>query len=105
MAMISNSSATMDSLGTVNPLTHLWQMLDVNNALAKSMFEYVKLAEIAMIHILGSIKDGRCLSSLFFLKDRLINRLLDGNLSLVVGMYTQDVYTLETFPYDECFLQ
>jgi len=105
MAMISNATTAMDSLGKVNPLTRLWRMLDANNALAKSMSEYVKLAEIAMIHVLGSVEDERCFSSLSFLKDQLRNRLSDGNLSLVVGMHSQNVYTLETFPYDECFLQ
>ena len=105
MAMISNSGAAMDSLGKVNPLTRLWRMLDANNALAKSISEYVKLVEIAMIHVLGSIEDERCFFPLSFLKDRLRNRLSDGNLSLVVGMHSQNVYTLETFPYDECFLQ
>ena len=105
MAMISNATVAMDSLDKVNPLTCLWRMLDANNALAKSMFEYVKLAEISMIHVLGSIEDERCFSSLIFLKDRLRNRLSDGNLNLVVGMYSQNVYSLETFPYDQCFLQ
>ena len=104
MAMISNATAAMDSLDKVNPLTRLWRMLDVNNALAKSMSEYVKLAEIAMIHVLGSIEDEQCFSFLTFLKDWLRNRLSGGNLSLVVGMYSQNVYSLETFPYDQCFL-
>jgi len=74
--VISNANATMDSLDKVNPLTCLWQMLDANNALAKSMSEYVKLVEIAMIHVLGSIEDEQCLSSLTILKDRLIEELI-----------------------------
>jgi len=73
MAMISNASATMDFLGKANPFTHLWRMLDANNALSKSISEYVKLVEITIIHILVSIEEERFFFSRTFLKDQLRN--------------------------------
>jgi len=65
MAIISNASATMDFLDKVIPLTRLWQMLDANNVLAKSMFEYI-LAEIAMICILKFVEDDVFFLFIFF---------------------------------------
>jgi len=57
MAMISNAIAAMGFLDKVNPLTCLWWMLDANNTLGKNMSKYIKLIEIAMIHILGFVED------------------------------------------------
>jgi len=55
-----------------------------------------------MIHVLGSVEDERCFSALNFFKDKVKNRL-DANLAVVVGMKAQQVYTLSTFSYEECF--
>lgn len=73
--------------------------------MAGNFQEYVKLAKIAMVQVLGSVEDERTFSSLSFLKDKLRNRLDNSHLALVVGMHAQDVYTLEDFPYDDCFKQ
>jgi hypothetical protein len=64
--------------------------------------EYRKLAEIAVTYILGSVEDERYFSSVGFLKNKLRNPL-DNNLEVVVGMFSQCVFTLEKFPYDTCF--
>jgi hypothetical protein len=61
----------------------------------------MKLAEIAVTHILESVEDERCFSSVAFLKSKLRN-LLDNNLEVVMDMFSQRVFTLETFPYDTC---
>jgi len=60
----------MESPVVVNSLKKLWRSLDANSALATNFSEYVKLAEIAMIHVLGSIEDELCFSVLSFLKDK-----------------------------------
>ena len=78
-------------------------MLDANIALAGQFPEYVKLAQIALVHVLGSVEDERCFSSLTFLKDKLRNRFASDHLSVVIGMYKQQVFILEKFPYDDCF--
>ena len=109
MAMMANARAAMDMLAIngpshqfVNPLTKLWRVLDANSSLGKNFGEYVKLAQIAMIHVLGSVEDECTFSALNFLKDRLRNRL-DKHLGVVVGMHAQSVYSLRNFPYDDCF--
>jgi hypothetical protein len=61
------------------------------------------LAEIAMVHVLGSVEDERCFSSLTFLKDRLRNRLVSEHLGVVLRMHGHRLFTLQNFPYDDCF--
>jgi hypothetical protein len=103
LSMMSNSMAACEPPYTVNPVTKLWRMLDANTALVAHFPEYIKLAQIAMVHVLGFVEDERCFSSLTFMKDRLRNRLVADHLGVVIGMHAQRVYTLETFPYDDCF--
>ena len=64
--------------------------------------EYFNLAEVAIMHVLGNVEDERCFSSLSFLKDKSRNSL-DVHLPLVVGMYSQKLFTLETFSFDATF--
>ncbi len=49
---------------------------------------YVKLAEMAMVQIVGSVEHERCLSTLAFMKSKLCNRLII-HLPLVVQMFAQ----------------
>jgi hypothetical protein len=44
---------------TVNPMTKLWRTLDANSALVAHFLEYIKFAQIAMVHVLGSVEDER----------------------------------------------
>ena len=88
-----------------NPLTKLCFSIACNTALVSNFLEFAKLAEIAIVQVLGSLEDERTFSSLSFLKDKTRNRLDNAHLSLVVGMHAQEVYTLKTFPYDACFQQ
>lgn len=71
-------------------------------AVLKAFPEYFWLAEVALVHVLGSLEDERCYSSLAFLKNKLRN-CLNEHLQLVVGMYSQKIFTLENFPYEEAF--
>ena len=74
-----------------------------NRAFVSNFLEFAKLAEIAIVQVLGSVEDERTFSSLSFLKDKTRNKLDNAHLSLVVGMHAQEVYTLKTFLYDACF--
>ncbi len=66
--------------------------------------KYVKLAEMAMVQIVGSVEDERCLSTLAFMKSKLCNRLIT-HLPLVVKMFAQRFYTLQNFLYVKCIEQ
>jgi hypothetical protein len=103
LSMASNSQAMLEAPFDINPVSCLWRMLHANIALVGQFPEYIRLAQIALVHVLGSVEDERCFSSLTFLKDKLQNRLASDHLSVVMGLYGQQVYNLENFPYDDCF--
>jgi hypothetical protein len=83
--MLNNHKQALEQPFDVNPLTHLWRSLDSTSVCIFP--EYMKLAKMAVVHVLGSVQDERCFSSLSFLKNKLRNAL-DEHLELVVGMYS-----------------
>lgn len=101
-AMRAKSPTAMKLPFVHNPLTSLWHTLDVASCLTKEFSEYFKLAEIAVVHVLGSVEDECCFSLVNFLKSKVRNNL-KGHLYLVVGMISQRIYNLEIFPYDVAF--
>ncbi len=54
--------------------------------------------EIAIVMVVGSVEDEKTLSIVSFMKSKLYN-CLTTHLDLVVQMYTQKFYKLETFPF------
>ena len=55
-----------------------------------------------LVQVIGGVEDERVFSSLSFLKTKLRNPL-DPHLGVVVGMYSQNIYTLQNFPYVSIF--
>jgi len=100
--MKSNSRTAMLPPFDVNPLTKIWWVLDSNNSLTQNFGEFLKLAEMAMVHVIRSVEDERLFSSLGFLKSKLRSKL-DEHIEVVVGMYSQRVFDLENFPYQRVF--
>jgi hypothetical protein len=78
VAMIPNSAAMMElppigngpRIVIMNPLIKIWRELNANPSFSKAFPKYIKLAHIAIVHVLGSVKDERVFSSLNFLKDK-----------------------------------
>lgn len=101
--MESNSKKIMEGdIKTVNPLTKLWRIIDASSMLRHGLLEYLKLAEIAIVLVLGSVEDERTFSTLSFMKDRLRNRR-QTHLPMVVTMHGQTFYDINSFPYDEAY--
>jgi hypothetical protein len=100
--MKSNSRAAMLPPYDVNPLTKVWRVLDSNNSLTQNFGEFLKLAEMVVVHVLGSVEDERLFSSVGFLKSKLRNNL-EEHIQVVVGMFSQRVFTLQDFPYQKVF--
>ena len=101
--MVSNAMYAMEPPFNTNPFMKLWRSLDANTALVAQFPKYLKLAQLAMVHVLGSVEDECVFSLLTFLKDKLRNRLSTDHLGIVIGMHAQNVFTLENFLYDTCF--
>lgn len=101
-AMMSNSERACEPPFDCNPLTRIWRVLSANSLTSHMISEYIKLAEIAVVHGIGSVEDERCFSTLGFLKNKLRNALNE-HLPLVVGMFAQKMFNLRTFPYEAAF--
>ncbi len=86
----------------LNPLTCIWRIINASWVLTHSFLKYFKLAEMAIVHVLGNVENGHYFSSSAFLKNKL-RATLHPYLPLVVGMYSQFFYILETFPYVATF--
>jgi len=57
-----------------------------------AFLEYIKLVEIAIVHVLNLVEDKWWFSSWSFLKNKLQNAL-DPHLQLVMRIYIQNFYT------------
>jgi hypothetical protein len=41
----------------LNPVTRLWRSIEANNYLKHSLFEFLKIAELVVVMVLGSVQD------------------------------------------------
>jgi hypothetical protein len=57
LCMKSNFKATMEPLIDLHPLTQIWMIIHAFQVPTHSFFEYIKLAKVAIIHFLTSVKD------------------------------------------------
>jgi hypothetical protein len=73
--MKSNSKGAMEEPWDRNPLTKLWQKVSQNSLMVQRLSKFIKVAEIAVIAILGSVKDEHTFSMLGFMKSELRNHL------------------------------
>ena len=113
MAMVANSPWAMEppTIGSdaskplLNLVTKLWRRLDANSELSTSFPKYIKLAQIVLIHLLGSVEDKHAFSMVTLLKNKVRNRLDGEHLSLVAGMYNWSVYSFTSFSYEDYFKQ
>jgi hypothetical protein len=96
LSMLNNSQWAIDNNFGVNPLSRLWQKLSSNALLASKLSEFVKLAEIAAVTVLGSVEDERTFSTLNYVKSKVRNNLQE-HLDLVVRMFGQDFFELKSF--------
>ncbi len=62
------------------------------------MYKIFKLVELVIVMVLGSVEDDRTISTLTFMKSKLRSQLTT-HLDLVVRMYAQDFFTLQSFPF------
>jgi hypothetical protein len=103
--MESNAKKVMEGdIKSINPLTKLWRVVDTSSMLQHGLSEYLKLAEIATVLVLGSVEDERTFSTLSFMKDKLRNHL-QTHLPLVVSMHGQNFYDIHTFPYEQAYAE
>jgi hypothetical protein len=79
------------------------QFLSSSQVITHKMLKYLKLVKIAMVQVLGSIKDKIYFSDLNFIKSKLHNWLTT-HLNLVVKMFAQNFYILIFFPWPQAIV-
>jgi hypothetical protein len=80
-----------------SPTTKLWECLISNAIVVEKLSKFLKLVEIAIIMVFGNMEDERTFSMIRLIKSKFYNYLTT-HLDLVVKMYAQQFYKLETFP-------
>jgi hypothetical protein len=84
----------------VNPLTKLWKTFSSSQIFVKKILEYIKLAELVIVQVIGSVEDERCFSTLTFMKTKLQN-ILTTHVELVIWIFSQKFFTFRDFPFGE----
>lgn len=97
ISMLNNAQRAMDNNFGMNPLTCLWMKLSNNALLVSKLLEFLKLAKIAVVTILGFVEDERTFSTLNYMKFKVRNNLQD-YLDLVICVYGQKFYEFKSFP-------
>jgi hypothetical protein len=69
-----------------------------NAIVVANLLEYLKLVELAIMMVLGSVEDEKTFSIVNFMKSKHCNHLTF-LLDLVIVMHAQKFYKLETFPF------
>jgi hypothetical protein len=93
ITMKGNCHSAMTGDLPLNPLTCLWRRVEALGLLRCKLSEFLKVVELAIVVVLGSIEDER---------NKLRNCLF-AHLPIVVGMHGQQFYTIEDFPYDAAY--
>jgi hypothetical protein len=91
LCMKNNFKATIEPRFDLDSLTRIWKTFDAFRVLTHFFPKHLKLAKMTIVHVIGSVEDEKCFSSLTFLKNKL-QATLDPHLSLVVGMYSQKFF-------------
>ncbi len=97
--MSHNTEAMMQEPSNVNLVTRMWLKIQFSPLLVLKLSEYIKVVEITIVQILGSVEDERTFSNLAFMKSKLHNKLTT-HFNLYVRMFTHNFYNVSNFPYD-----
>jgi hypothetical protein len=65
--------------------------------------KYINVTKIVIAQMIGNVEDEWCFLILSFVKSKLCNKLID-HLYLVMHMFAQKFFTLESFTYHEALL-
>jgi hypothetical protein len=107
--MKSQAPKVMNELCDKNLVSKMWVTINNNTLLTKWLSEFLKLAKIVMVSILGSVEDECTFSMLTFMKNRLHNRLDNGS-NVCTKFYTQESFlyqdvitTWKNWKLDQCY--
>jgi hypothetical protein len=96
--MLANFIVVMKPPLDCHPWSRMWTLLTINQIICSKLLKWLKLVELSMAMVLGSVEDERCFSNLSIIKNKLRNWLI-AHLDLVVWMYAQSFYIIKTFMF------
>ncbi len=96
--MKNNSHGALHLPPDCNPTIKMWAQLTTNVIVTQKLSKFFKLVEITIVMVVGSVEDERTLSTINFMKSKLCN-CFTTHLNLVVWIYAQFFYKMETFPF------
>jgi hypothetical protein len=73
MTMLTNYVATMKPPLDYNPCSKMWALLITNQIICSKLSKWLKLVELSMDMVLGSIEDDMCFFHMSFMKSKLRN--------------------------------
>lgn len=85
--------------GVMNPVTRLWRKLVGNPLIRTKMGEWLKLAKIAIVIVIGSVEDERTFSNLSFIK----SKLATPRLNCTICMYTHKKFHFAGVSLSRCY--
>ncbi len=100
MTMLHNYKVTLCEKNQLNPLMRLWCKISTFVVLNLNLSKYIKLIEITVVQVIGSIEDEQTFNTIAFIKNKLHN-YLNTHLDLCTGSHNQQFFTLQNFLYDQ----
>ncbi len=100
LSMKNNSRTTMEPPHDFNPLIWLWKGLTTRQVAIHCITKYIKLAEIVIVQVIGSMEDEHTINTISYMISKLKNRLTS-HLDLVIF---GDLYVFPTLlhPWGFC---
>ncbi|KAJ9532398.1 hypothetical protein QJQ45_010477 [Haematococcus lacustris] len=96
-AEVKRDAANSPGMG----ISQLWQSLSKQPITALEIFEYGRLAELAMVMVPGSGEEERMFSAMAYLKDDTRNRLNEEHLNECARAFHTVTHGVSDFPYHE----
>ncbi len=81
-----------------NPTIRMWKRLHISQVLKCKVSKYLKLVELVIVVVIGSVEDKCMFFTFTFVGPKLRNQLTT-HLDLIVKMYMQESFKLENFPF------
>jgi hypothetical protein len=73
VTMLANFVAKMKPPLDCNPCSRMWALLNINQIICSKLSKWLKLVELSMAMVLGSMENDKCFSNLSFMKRKLRN--------------------------------
>jgi len=97
--MKNNAKAASKGTHDLNPIIRLWHNLTTPQLVNFKLSKFIKVEEIDVAQVIGCVENKICLY-IFFMKNKLRNKLIDC-LNLIVCMFSQKLFPLESFVYND----